>query len=365
MTRRRGARPAFACALTAVALLAAGCAAPAPPAERGINFGFEDLVGGTDWAATDRRLLDAGATAVSLSVGRLDWTAFPWLGHERLGAGAVRDSGADLVAPALAELRTDPNGAPRRVTLTIDALVPGWIAEEPGIAGVNADGSRSASFASVAAWERGPVGERLLEYVAEVAARYRPDAIALTEFLFDGATFSAGDRQSFREHSGRSDWPRGADGAIDTGAAELGDWRSAVLAGVAEAARAEAAAHGVALEVDVRAPAGEPAGDRPENGHDYARLLGAADGIVVWDYFALSGRTPEQSADLAEALMRRDPGRITQSIGLWGEDRTVTPDELRRALNAAARGGAGSVSVTPASRLSDAHWRVIERAWAR
>ncbi|MEB4616666.1 hypothetical protein, partial [Leucobacter sp. M11] len=321
-----------ALAITLAALLT-GCVAPDSPPERRINYGFEDVVvPEADWAAESARLARVGATSASLSVGRLDWSAFPRPEAPEAESALVAETGEDFVARAVEGLRTDPSGAPREITLTIDALIPGWIARDESVAGEGADGHRSESFASAAAWESGPVGERLLDVVALVAERYAPDRIALTEFMFDGATFGAADLTSFAAFSGQHDWPRDRDGDIREDDPELGQWRSSVLAGVAADARRIAGEHGARLEIDVRAPEGDLSGDRPESGHDYDRLLAAADELVVWDYFALSGAGPERSRGLAEALRARDPDRISQSIGLWGSDDTVSPAELGDAL---------------------------------
>ena len=87
-----------------------------------------------------------------------------------------------------------------------------------------------SDFASVTALTTGPVGERLVDFVAEVTSRYRPDAVALTELMFDNNTYGGDDRDSYLLASGGTDWPRLANGDIDVEHPSLGAWRSKSLA---------------------------------------------------------------------------------------------------------------------------------------
>jgi hypothetical protein len=88
-------------------------------------------------------------------------------------------------------------------TLTIDGLVPGWISTDRGIAGVNLDGSRSTDFASVTALTKGAAGDRLVRLASDIARRYEPDAVDLTELMFDKNTFG-GDDLAVQPWHGRS-----------------------------------------------------------------------------------------------------------------------------------------------------------------
>ncbi|MGG5170810.1 hypothetical protein ACQR35_01350 [Pseudarthrobacter sp. J1738] len=366
--------------LVAVLVLAA-CTPAAPPAERAVNFGFEDVaVPGKDWGALNQKLQEVRANSVGIAVGRPDWTGFVWAGHSEQQSSQVRSSrGEDFVWKALEGVGTAPDGSKRKTTLVVDALVPGMIAEDSSLAGQDVQGKRSADFASVAALEHGAVGEHLVALVGDVAARYKPDAVSLTELMFDDSTFGDADADSYRNFSGQDDWPRNSDGSINTNDPSIGKWRSAVLAKLVARARDAAGKSGVKLLMDVRSPnsgAGaatnaDLGGDRKDSGQDYNQLLKSSDGLVVWDYFGLNGGDPGDSKDLAAKLVQRDPGRISQSIGLWADENsgdksgTVSATDLKTALKAAAEGGARSVSVTPASKLSDQHWQAIKEAWTR
>ena len=59
----------------ALAAAATGCT-PAVEPRTSVGFGFEDVVGDTDWSQVDERLDAAGVDAVTIGVGRVDWLAF-------------------------------------------------------------------------------------------------------------------------------------------------------------------------------------------------------------------------------------------------------------------------------------------------
>lgn len=349
-------------ALLSVLLLPA-CDGPdlsAPAAERTIGVGYETVVdAASTLPALAKRLDEVNANSVTISVGRLDWTAFPWKAHPEIEAVPGRDH----VAEAIKELSVGRDGKKRKVTLTIDLLIPGWISSNPGLAGINFDGTRSEQFASVTALSTGPVGERLVEFVGEVTKLYRPDAVALTELMFENNTYGGDDRDSYMQATGATDWPRVANGDIDVAHPSIGDWRSETLATLV--ARAAAAAHenGATLDMDVRAPWDDPAGDRPENGHDYELLAAAADRLVLWNYFGLNNASPDYSAELAKAMAKRS-GDFVISVGMWAENGSISAEDLARGLHASVAGGADAVAVTPSSMLDDEAWRVLRKAWS-
>ena len=362
---RRGptALPALAF-LSVLALAATGCAGArgptAPAAERTVGVGYETVVeAASSLPELARRLDDVDANSVTISVGRLDWTAFHWDAHPEVEAVPGRDH----VAESIKALGTGADGKKRRITLTIDLLIPGWINTNPGVAGINFDGTRSKDFASVSALTTGPVGKRLVDFVAEVTRRYQPDAVALTELMFDNNTYGGDDRESYLLTSGGTDWPRLANGDIDVAHPSLGAWRSKSVATLVAKAAAAAHANGAILDMDVRAPWHDPGGDRPESGHDYGLLAAAADRLVVWDYFGLNDAAPAYSAELARAMAKR-PGKFAISVGMWATDGSISAAELADALAASVSGGASAVAVTPSSMLDDDAWQALKRVWA-
>ena len=354
--------------LSVLALALTSCSGPqegsasqaAPAAERTVGVGYETVVDAAHTLpALAKRLDEVNANSVTISVGRLDWTAFPWDAHPELEAVPGRDHAAE----AIKALGTGSDGQKRRITLTVDLLIPGWISTNPGLAGINFDGTRSADFASVTALTSGPVGERLVEFVAAVTKRYQPDAVALTELMFDNNTYGGDDRESYMQATGATDWPRLSNGDIDVGHQTIATWRSEALAAVVAKASAAAHANGATLDMDVRAPWDDPSSDRPESGHDYGLLASAADRLVVWNYFGLNDREPRYSADLARAMAKRS-GKFVISVGMWAKDGSISAADLASGLEASVAGGAGAVAVTPSSMLDDDDWRALRRAWS-
>ena len=329
-------------------------------AERTVGVGYETVVDAAHTLpALATRLDEVNANSVTISVGRLDWTAFPWAAHPELEAVPGRDHAAE----AIKALGAGSDGRKRRITLTVDLLIPGWISTDPGLAGINFDGTRSTDFASVTALTAGPVGERLVEFVAEVTKRYRPDAVALTELMFDNNTYGGDDRDSYMLASGTTDWPRLANGDIDVGHPGIASWRSEALASVV--ARAADAAHqnGATLDMDVRAPWDDPAGDRPESGHDYAAPglgRGPARGVELL-------RTQWQGARLFRGAGPGHGEALRQVRHLGGDVGDGRPHLRGRPGGRAGGvrlGGATAVAVTPSSMLDDDAWRALRRAWS-
>jgi hypothetical protein len=296
--------------------------------ERMLALGFEDVIDGTP--------LPADCDAVAITVGRVDWVAWPWAGHPEAWSPWVVETGRDFVGEAIAAA-----GA-RRVTLIVDVMVEGWIARDSSIAGVDARGERSTEFASITSLD-GVVGDRIVELVAEVARRGY--GVTLTEGFLDRWTFGADDLDAYRAHSGTGEWPLTPAGDIDEGHPSIGAWRCAAMTRLVARCAAVSPA---GLRVEVRA---QWDGPLFHDGQDYRALLEVSDGLVVWGYFALAGREPE-----ALAALELPPGS-TLSIGLW----EVSPDALRRALAAASH--APTVAVVPLSLVTPEHAAVLRQAW--
>lgn len=343
--------------------LTTSCAAPGPPAERAVNLGLESvLVDAAERAMIGRRLSAAGATAANLAVGRVDWTAFVWDAHPDSAAGGVAESDEDQVAVAITSLR-EHLGEDVRLTLTLDALAPRLLEEHPELAGTDLDGERHAEVASVSALEDGQVGDLLVELAGEVCRRYSPQRLALTELFVDTHTFGESDLASYRRRSGAEDWPRTADGTVDTAHESLGRWRSEALAALLDRVREAIAPYDAELEMDVRSPVEDPSASRPLSGHDYDILLTAADRIAVWNYFGLADQSPRHGAQIAGELSQRHPGRYTICTGLWAAEGTISARELGRGLRELSSAGAPAVAVTPLSLLTEEHWEAIASAW--
>ncbi|QGU03489.1 hypothetical protein [Corynebacterium comes] len=330
------------------------------PSERSVAFGFEDVANeDVHWPSVRARLAEVGATAVTLAVGRADWLAFPWASASKWESSAVAGTGRDFVAEALAEL--DGLAA----TLVVDALAPRAISLDPGIAGRTADGESSPDFLSVSALDGGYFGTHLEAMCREVARRYRPERIALTELMFDDATFSRDDLAHFVRHTGRPGFPLAKNGEIDVNHPDIHRWRCESLVRLLGRVSGQVAEFDVRVDMDVRVPWGNPDGDRADSGHDYALLLESVDRIVVWNYFALADADPSYGADLTRSLLRRFGDRFVISTGLWSrEDGVVSPEDMTTSLRAVAAAGGRSVSVIPTSLMAEEHWEALAELWA-
>ncbi|WP_347109692.1 hypothetical protein AAHB33_03415 [Paenarthrobacter sp. S56] len=330
-----------------------------------VNLGFEDVVNldPGHMAKLAQRLDSVNATAVSIAVGRTDWTGFP--SSDRSAASAeVAGTGRDFVAEAIAALGTTRQGEKRDIVLTVDALLDRALRDDPASAGRNTVGQRSTSFAGLSALRNGVAGSRLISLAAEVADKYHPAAVDLTELMFDDFIFGAEDLKDYVATTGQKDWPRLEDGSINTSDAHIRTWRSEALADIARKFRSAVEPFGVRAELDVRSPRKSATADRADSGQDYELLLKQVDRLHVWQYTGLNNRDAPGTEELAQALEGRAGSRMSLSLGLWANDGSITPESLAAALKDATRGGASSVSVTPASLMSEEHWEVLRRAWS-
>jgi hypothetical protein len=338
-----------------------------------VSLGFEDVANpDIDWDEVDRNLNAAGVNTIYISAGRVEFTTFDWPAHPE----AAAEPGRDRLGAAIRALGRDASGRERTIGIVVDTLVPTWIKRDPSIAGVDASGKRSEYYASASALYDGPVGDRIVDYVGEIARRYKPSEIALTELMFDRGTFGEDDLRLFREMTGRRDWPRTASGHIDESDPSIGIWRSRVLAHLLSRARKEvrqvepSTGRRTLIAIDAKVNWDDPSAGRPDVGDDYNIIAGAADRIILWAYIGADGKGPNDICGLTHALDRAfsiEISRFTVSVGLWGpNDSTVDvvpPATMAAAVRAAETNGVTSVNVTPMSLMTSAHWRALREVW--
>jgi len=377
---RTVARVSLVLAVALPAILSACSGDPSPPTvdrplieapvQHSVSLGLEDIADpDQDWDAVQQHLEQAHVNAVSLAAGRVEWTAFDWDAHPDVAA----EPGRDHLARAIAETAAGPDDQPRLVDLQIDALIPRWIENDPSVAGVRPDGTRSVYTPSASALHDGAVGERILELVAELARRYQPDQITLTELKFDQETFGDDDAALYRTMTGEQDWPRDADGEIRPYAPEIGAWRSQVLSDFL--GRAAAVLDDVGSETGKRPRLGmdalidweEPSAGDVNAGLSYTRLAEHADVLVLWVYLGLSERSPEEIEEFTAALTGAGlPSDVVLSVGLWDEDSStgsISPELMANAVRASSTHGITAVNVTPYSRMTPEHWTALSEVW--
>lgn len=325
----------------------------------------------TDWKALDAHLDDAGANAVDLSAGRVEFTGFDWDAHPE----AAAEPGTDHLARAARALREDADGRQRQIGLIVDAYVPRWIERDPSVAGTSVDGHASTHSASASQLARGVVGDRLVEYVTELGERYAPSQIAITELFLDVYSFGEEDLALYREMTGHQDWPRTSDGQIDQQAPLLGSWRSEVVADLLGRMRTAldqvrgGQGTRIALAMDVRVNWDDPAPGDPLSGHGYEALLGAADRLVVWAYL-FTVRSPAEIERLTSTLATAgyDMSQLEISVGLWAPGHVdptdrISTQTLVEAVQDAQTNGITDVNVTPLSLMTDEDWTALGALW--
>lgn len=347
--------------------VAEAAASPAGiPADRAVNIGVEDLVDDRPGHLDDlaERLDAVNANTVSIAVGRLDWIEFPWAGNEQNLSSDVIETGRDYVGEAVNALRCAADGTPRTVVLGIDALFGRDLERGAVQPGQSLSGWSSDLFASLTAWKDGGLRERLVEFATELAVRYEPDAINITELFFDWYTYGPEDLADFQQTSGLDDWPRSDDGEVDTHHPAISSWRSDVVVAVFTALDAALEPLGVAVTSDVRGPLTADTPTRADIGQDYAALLVPAARLNVWDFPGINRRLSVLDADeLTTMLFAPAPDSYSLEIGLWQDGGTIAADVLRRELGVANDTGIRSVSVTPASLMTDELWAVLAEEW--
>lgn len=314
-----------------------------------------------DWRDTYETLLKNPSARylnrVAVSAGRADWTYFRWPGQERWWSPQQTRAKEDMLDSALAAL--EARGY--RTTAILDVFAGRYLELHPEAAATDLDGRRSREVVCSTVLAHGAYGEHLVVAAQALAAGTRADTVAITELFYDKHCFDDRCLLDFKRSTGRSDWPRRADGRVDRLDATLAAWRSRQVATVVERLAHVVHAHGKQLAFDVKLSRDTLFRNSAENGQDYRLLAPLVDQFVAWDYFALEQQPPEHSARVA-AYFADEFGRDRYylSIGLWDRyARSISADQLSRAIRAAHEGGARHLWITPAKDMTRHHWRAL------
>ena len=271
-----------------VALAAAVPSAGQDKPIRAVRLDYENMARsrpGLD--ALEKNLVAAHANTVALGAGRPDWTYFKWRWHRGSWSSDVRDTAVDFLSRDSARF-----GKWAAVDAVVDVLAPRYVAAHPAAAAVSWRGVHSKGLVSTSQLVNGEFGTKLVEMVDYIAAHYPVNSISLTEldYYIDG--YGEDDTAAYRLFTGRSDWPRSADGSINIDDPSIGKWRSHAMGLFIQKAAAAAHSHGKKLYLDVQVEWDHLERRGASHGQDYGVMLGSADRLVVWDYFGLAGRPP-------------------------------------------------------------------------
>jgi cellulose synthase/poly-beta-1,6-N-acetylglucosamine synthase-like glycosyltransferase len=302
-------------------------------------------------------------SAVGLGAGRYEWNFFRWEGHGDTWSNDQRLSKGDLLADAVATMQKND----RRTISIVDLYAPKYIEEHSAAAARGSDGSVSTEQVCFTELVAGEYGRRIKEMIGYLARTYDIEGISLTEVEYDRYCYDERCLASYRAHTGREAWPTGivGDGGIDRNARAVGEWRSRLLARFLHALADSAHAYGKKFYIDVPIHYDRMNDEGISSGLYYPGLLAFADGLVVWDYFYLEGRSPATSEDVARFFVRRyGPDRIIMSVGLWGKGTPVSPEDLAGAVRHSRAGGAQRLWITPNHLITEEHWQALRQVYS-
>jgi hypothetical protein len=301
----------------------------------------------------------AGINLVALGAGRPDWAYFKWPGRPENWSGDVTSSGIDFLAEDVARFH-----AWAHVDAVIDVYAPKYIETHPESAALSWLGKPSPYLVNTMDLVDGKFGQLLLDMIEAVAANYPVDSISLTEMMYYIDGYGEIDKTAYMTYTGSRDWPRLSNGLINIDHPSIGEWRSREIGRFLQKAHAITAKYGKQLYIDAAVTWQAPGSMGAEHGTRYDILLEHSDRVVVWNYFALNGFSPEYSKQLAQVLRQKVGDRAIMSIGLWGKNNTViTPNQLEASLLASQAGGIQNLWVTPSLLMTAAHWEVLVRLW--
>jgi hypothetical protein len=219
----------------------------------------------------------------------------------------------------------------------------------------------------------GSFSRDLLDMITAIATYYPVNSITLSELVYYVDGYGEEDKAAYLAYTGKTDWPRRADGRINIDDPSIGTWRSYEIDRFLDKAAAIVHAQGKQLFVEARISV-TPDGDvTVSNGTDLGLLLQHADRVIVWGNHDLDGRSQQALAAVAKYLARYSRGRAILSIGLWDKNydpgvpnaqmTSISAQEFRTALKFAGQGGATDLWITPSFLLSEDDWQALKAHW--
>ncbi len=307
----------------------------------------------------EARMQAAGINMVGLGAGRAEWAYFKWAGNEANWSNDVKDTGIDFLAEDTARF-----GKWAHIDAVVDVLAPSYIKAHPQAAAISFIGQPSTDFISTSELVYGDYGRQLLAMIEYIAANYPVNSISITELFYYSEGYGPDDKALYLAYSGRTDWPRLADGTIDRDAPSIGNWRTHMLDIFLDKGVAIAHRYGKEFYVDVKLNLSNLSSCSNECGTNYHVVLEHTDRIVVWAYYDLDAYAPEYLTTISQFLVPFGSNRVIVSLGLWDDIYPRTPaDALRRAIISAQAGGMSNFWITPNTLMTPDHWSVLTGLW--
>ncbi|MQR02452.1 glycosyltransferase [Glaciimonas soli] len=320
----------------------------------------------SDWTSWDQALQSflqpiesRHVNRVAVSAGRPDWTFYKWKGREQWWSPDQQEADADILGETIATLTERGY----ETIATLDVLAPRYLQLNPHFAALDINGKQSKEVVCSTCLANGEYGELLDAAFYALATKIEVDSICITEMFYDVQCYDDRCLDSFKEASGRKDWPRHFNGRIDRWHPAIGNWRSEQVARTIARLSGMARTYGKHLLMDVRVSRDEMARNSSENGQDYRLLLPLVDQLVVWDYFAVDRLSPRVAGKVAKYLSNNfGANRYWHSIGLWNDKGgSIDAEQMTHAIRAARRGGSDNIWITPGMYLTASHWQALAK----
>lgn len=335
------------------------------PAVRAMRVDYlDEEAGRAEVAGLETQMQQAGVNLVAVGAGRVDWTYFPWRGYPDRWSADVKRSGRDYLLEDSTRF-----GKWAHVSAVVDVLAPLYIQAHPEAAAVSWAGAPSKDLVGLMELVDGQFGQEVLSMLAEIAAYYPVNSITLTELVYYTDGFGAADRAAYLAYTGRADWPRAANGAIDINDPSVGTWRAYEIGRFLEKAAAIAHRHNKQLFLEVNIDV-DPSGQvLVENGPDLDRFLEYADRLVVRGRSDPDDRSQPSMDAMTQYLRRYPEKRIITGLGLWSQNYGPGTAKTRMSalsigdFQSALRGVGKDLWITPSFLMTPAHWQALKDFW--
>ena len=315
-------------------------------------------------AALETHLQQAGVNLVAVGAGRVDWTYFPWPGHPDLWSSDVKKSGHDYLLEDSSRF-----GKWAHVSAVVDVLAPLYIQAHPEAAAVSWTGIPSLNLVGTMELVNGQFGQELLSMLDEIAKYYPVNSIILTELSYYTDGFGEPDKAAYLDYTGRTDWPRTENGAININEPSIGIWRAYEITRFLEKAEDILHRQHKLLFLEARISQ-DPTGQVfVENGADFNLFLKYADRLVVRGGSDPAVRSQASMKAITNYLARYPKNQVITGLGLWSRDYDQsTPKSLMTGIpvaefQSALQGVGGNLWVTPSFLMTESNWQALADHW--